>query len=418
MKRRLIFNFLITIGITLAIIGILLFLQVNVRGEQIGIGLIGLGVIIAGLGAVGIKAEEYGFNFWALGAIISYSGILLFMAPFILITFDIDLPALLGIPLPFISIVLGIAFTIFGVYFEESELNIRFSAYLQELRENLSGVSRLRIVVAVALEFINIIFVYGRNKWDIFLVIGNVRQWTFWVFTWDAFDVIIWAMLILIVIIIVFGRAKQFFPTLLGGILTYLQYIWEGIRQFPILLVRALRSAGEQMFGAFRFIWEKFKVFAIQLVHHSYSITMITGVYVAYKGFIGLQRISLIIIFVFLAAVKMGTTYSSSIVQGINRISSTIYTSSFKAQKAALRLIRRKILCPDCSTLISLSEILCPNCGIEVPRCMVCRLPIKEEQKIVQCPSCSYPAHHNHWNEWILMRKSCPRCRELIVERN
>lgn len=415
MKKRLSFNFLIAFGIILAVIGIILYFSDIARGEQIGYGLIGTGVIIAGLGAVGIKAEERGFDFWALSAFISYLGILMFMAPFILVIFAIELPLLFDfIPLELISMVLGVVFTIFGVYFEESELNIRFSAYLRELREILSGVSRLRIFVAVALEVINTIFVAFRNKWSLFLTIGRLRVWTFLGLEIDAFDVIIFAMLILIVVVIVFGRVKKFFTTLLGGFKTYLQYIGRSIRLFPTLFVRALRSVGEHIVGAFKVVWEKFKDFGVHLVHHSYSITMIAGLIVAYVGFANLPQVSLIIIFVFLAAVKIGVTYSSGIVRGIRRLNSTLYTSSFTAKRAVLHLVRRKIMCPNCSTLINLSEILCSNCGTEVPRCMICRIPIKDDQEIAQCPSCAYPAHKNHWDEWILMRKSCPRCRTPI----
>ncbi|MFQ5820894.1 MAG: hypothetical protein ACE5I5_12955 [Candidatus Heimdallarchaeota archaeon] len=415
--RVISFNFLFVIGIILAVIGIIFYFLIDPRGEQIGYGLIGIGVIIAGLGAVGIKAEERGFDFWALSAFISYLGILLFMAPFILAIFDIDLSqwALFDfIPLELISMVLGVVFTIFGVYFEESELNIRFSAYLQELREILSGVSRLRIFVAVALEVINTIFVAFRNKWEPFQRIGDVRKWTFLGLEIDAFDVIIFVMLILIVVVIVFGRVKKFFTTLLGGLKTYIQYIGRSIKLFPTLFVRALKGIGEHIVGAFKVVWEKFKDFGVQLVHHSYSITLVVGVIVAYVGFTDLPQVSLIIIFVFLAAVKIGVTYSSGIVRGIRRLNSALYTSSFTAKRAVLHLVRRKIMCPNCSTLINLSEILCSNCGAEVPRCMICRIPIKEDQEIAQCPSCAYPAHKNHWDEWILMRKSCPRCRNPI----
>ncbi|MFX0206052.1 MAG: hypothetical protein ACFFDT_08690 [Candidatus Hodarchaeota archaeon] len=415
MKKRLSFNFLIVIGIILAVIGIILYFTDITRGEQIGYGLIGTGVIIAGLGAVGIKAEERGFDFWALSAFISYLGILLFMAPFILVIFAIELPLLFDfIPLEFISMVLGVVFTIFGVYFEESELNIRFSAYLRELREILSGVSRLRIFVAVALEVINTFFVALRDINPLFVSIGEVWEWSFLGLEIDAFDVVIFVMLILIVVVIVFGRVKKFFTTLLGGFKTYLQYIGRSLRLFPTLFVRALKSVVEHIVGAFKVVWEKFKDFAVQLVHHSYSITLVAGVIVAYVGFTDLQQVSLIIIFVFLAAVKMGVTYSSSIVRGIHRLNSTLYTSSFTAKRAVLYFVRRKIMCPNCSILINLSEILCSNCGAEVPRCMICRIPIKEDQDIAQCPSCAYPAHKNHWDEWILMRKSCPRCRTAI----
>jgi len=314
------------------------------------------------------------------------------------------------IPLQLISIVFGFVFTIFGVYFEESELNIRFSAYLRELREILSGVSRLRIFVAVALEVINTIFVAFRNKWEPFQRIGDVWKWKWF----DAFDMIIFVMLILILVVIVFGRVKRFFTTLLRGLKTYLQYIGRSIRLFPTLVVRALRCVGEHIVGAFKVVWEKFKDFGVHLIHHSYSITMIAGLIVAYVGFADLPQVSLIIIFVFLAAVKIGVTYSSGIVRGIRRLNSTLYTSSFTAKRAVLHLVRRKILCPNCSTLINLSEILCSNCGAEVPRCMICRFPIKDDQEIAQCPNCSYTAHKNHWDEWILMRKSCPRCRTPI----
>ncbi|MHA1377770.1 MAG: zinc finger domain-containing protein [Candidatus Helarchaeota archaeon] len=45
-------------------------------------------------------------------------------------------------------------------------------------------------------------------------------------------------------------------------------------------------------------------------------------------------------------------------------------------------------------------------------KCMVCGLPIKEEQEHekVYCPHCLNAAHKNHLLEWIKLKGTCPLC--------
>ncbi|MHA1232676.1 MAG: hypothetical protein ACTSRP_21200 [Candidatus Helarchaeota archaeon] len=43
-------------------------------------------------------------------------------------------------------------------------------------------------------------------------------------------------------------------------------------------------------------------------------------------------------------------------------------------------------------------------------RCIVCNLPIKENEKAVKCPHCRNWAHTDHLLEWIKIKGKCPFC--------
>ncbi len=53
-----------------------------------------------------------------------------------------------------------------------------------------------------------------------------------------------------------------------------------------------------------------------------------------------------------------------------------------------------------------------------VEKCMVCALPIKDEEKNekVYCPHCRNPAHENHLIEWIKLKGICPLCRKNLSQ--
>jgi hypothetical protein len=50
--------------------------------------------------------------------------------------------------------------------------------------------------------------------------------------------------------------------------------------------------------------------------------------------------------------------------------------------------------------------------------CMICKLPLKKNQQIVQCPMCQSLFHQEHIREWLRMKKQCPVCRQELKAYN
>ncbi|NHJ03219.1 MAG: hypothetical protein EAX90_00175 [Candidatus Heimdallarchaeota archaeon] len=46
--------------------------------------------------------------------------------------------------------------------------------------------------------------------------------------------------------------------------------------------------------------------------------------------------------------------------------------------------------------------------------CMICKLPLKSEQDIKQCPMCNSLFHHEHIVEWLKVKGKCPVCQQNL----
>ena len=42
--------------------------------------------------------------------------------------------------------------------------------------------------------------------------------------------------------------------------------------------------------------------------------------------------------------------------------------------------------------------------------CMICKLDLREENEILQCPFCRSLFHKEHLEEWLTIKKTCPVC--------
>jgi endogenous inhibitor of DNA gyrase (YacG/DUF329 family) len=47
-------------------------------------------------------------------------------------------------------------------------------------------------------------------------------------------------------------------------------------------------------------------------------------------------------------------------------------------------------------------------------KCIVCNLPIRENQQKLFCPYCGNSAHRTHLLEWIKIKGFCPYCRKNL----
>ena len=50
----------------------------------------------------------------------------------------------------------------------------------------------------------------------------------------------------------------------------------------------------------------------------------------------------------------------------------------------------------------------------KLSRCIVCNLPIKENDPALKCPYCKNYAHRDHLLEWIKIKGKCPFCGRRI----
>ena len=48
-------------------------------------------------------------------------------------------------------------------------------------------------------------------------------------------------------------------------------------------------------------------------------------------------------------------------------------------------------------------------------RCIVCNLPIKQDEMRGRCPDCGHSAHLDHLLEWIKIKGICPFCKRSIT---
>ncbi len=72
------------------------------------------------------------------------------------------------------------------------------------------------------------------------------------------------------------------------------------------------------------------------------------------------------------------------------------------------------IPCPNCSSKIDKTQLICPNCGYELPKCVVCNLFIDENEEIETCPECGATGHRAHFLEWVRVKGICPICKNPI----
>lgn len=46
--------------------------------------------------------------------------------------------------------------------------------------------------------------------------------------------------------------------------------------------------------------------------------------------------------------------------------------------------------------------------------CMICKLPLKQDQEIKQCPMCNSLFHQNHIIDWLRVKGKCPVCQQTL----
>ena len=59
-----------------------------------------------------------------------------------------------------------------------------------------------------------------------------------------------------------------------------------------------------------------------------------------------------------------------------------------------------KSSCYYCGSLIMLEEKVCSSCKKKIPHCSICKLSIKQQEEMGQCPKCETLCHFEHLKTW------------------
>ncbi|MHA1743218.1 MAG: hypothetical protein ACTSV6_03080 [Candidatus Heimdallarchaeota archaeon] len=92
----------------------------------------------------------------------------------------------------------------------------------------------------------------------------------------------------------------------------------------------------------------------------------------------------------------------------------------YKEQKEGAVLSFKKTIprnCYWCGTPVETQATVCPSCGKELLRCVICKLPISFEDDVGACSFCEAKGHLTHFEEWVKSQGKCPSClRDLPLE--
>lgn len=74
---------------------------------------------------------------------------------------------------------------------------------------------------------------------------------------------------------------------------------------------------------------------------------------------------------------------------------------------------RAEIMTPN-GTIIDSMQVLVYKGDVEDRFCMICKLELRINQEILECPLCGSLYHKEHLMKWIRINKKCPVCRGLL----
>jgi len=72
--------------------------------------------------------------------------------------------------------------------------------------------------------------------------------------------------------------------------------------------------------------------------------------------------------------------------------------------------------CYHCGYPIRKDATTCEDCGKEIIRCVVCKLPVSLGDTLGQCSLCEAKAHYEHMLDWVQKRGKCPHCQQKVPE--
>ncbi|MFX1514653.1 MAG: hypothetical protein ACFFCQ_18970 [Promethearchaeota archaeon] len=322
---------------------------------------ISIEILIIALGFVVERLQVRGFEFWVLGAVVSYLGFLILFTPLMLFTLGITLE-----PTWFAGFVLFGGLIILSGYFVEAyDLNERF--------------------IRKALEIIEVI-----QKAEYRKIPGRIGS-----FVWEIFKVTIFYI----------SRGIRRLRTILKHFITsIMSFIGEYLR----LLLSFIRAIPRTVKRFFLLLFEaaRANVYLFVLLGGIGAIITYQEEMGWFNAGVGLGSVTL-----FMAGLLFAYPRRERIGRLVQATQDRAWNLTWQTQNMVQRITRRKRLCEKCGATLKVTDRKCPSCDAAPERCQVCGLPITADKGIFHCPSCSSPFHEPHWQQWQRMGKGCPICR-------
>lgn len=344
------------------VVTIFLILEIttsNPFNDRATTALLGITIILFLLGFIIDQLKFREFRFWALGAMVSFLGIVLLFSPVIFYGLGNN-----DVISWFIVIVGGILLILFGYTIEAYELNNKVAKILINL--------------------------------------------------WEAIRTFQWRKIP--------KRIGQLIFTITTGIITY---IAMGFRRFRYVVKRTFQaifgfisSSLKQMYRLIISLpryTKKFIIFCYEfnywLIIPLFAIAFLKLLNLPFPNALVVVLSFLTLLLLVLAVLQSNEELAQRYLQVLRMRSwETIQNISIKIQKTASSVGRYK--CSNCNAPVKLGQEKCENCSQEIKQCSICKLPIKKDQEVSTCEHCLYPAHKNHWDQWISMKHPCPVCKQ------
>lgn len=363
LKSKLFISYGTIIGFVIFALVITIFLVLEITlnnpfSDRITTALLGITIILFLLGFIIDQLKFRDFRFWALGAIVSFTGVVFLFSPVILYGIGNNDGLLWGV-----VIVLGVLLILFGYTIEAYELNNKVAKILIALWENIRNFQWRKIPSKI---------------FRLFVV----------VFTGIASYILL--------------GFKQFKYVIVKSTKSLIGFISITISQIYRLLISLPRYTKKFV----KFCYEYNYLLIIPLF--AFSILKILNL--PFPSILFYVLIFLTIFLIVLAVLQSNEELSQQYLQSLREQSwKALQSISIKIQKSASVIGKYK--CSNCNAPLKLGEERCENCSEEIRQCSICKLPIKKDQEISVCSHCQYPAHTNHWKQWIGMNHPCPICK-------
>ena len=333
--------------------------QVNPFSSRVTSAILGITIIVFLLGVIIDQLKYRNFRFWALGALVSFLGVLLFFSPVLFYGIGSD-----NYILWVICISVGAILILFGYTIEAYELNNKVAKILLNLWESISTFQYKkipgRILKLVGFLVFGLLYYIGLGFRKFKSVVKRAFSSTMSFITKSVN-----AMVRLIFSLPGYTKKTIFFL-----------YEYNYLIILPLFLFTAMRLLQFQL----------------------------PFIFLIVLGF-------LFVLLVIMAILNSNEELSQRYVRSLRTRSwEALQTISIRIQKTTSSVGRYK--CQNCGSPLKLGQEHCEVCEYKVKHCSICKLPIKKGQPTAVCSHCLYPAHENHWDQWTRMNNHCPICKQ------
>ena len=287
---------------------VLELLHLNIFSQRELSAIMGSAIIILLLGFIIDQLHYRGFNFWALGAIISFTGVLIFFSPIILYGLENN-----DTTLWLILVVIGIVLIIFGYTVEAYELNNKIAKIMINLWDAVVNYQWQKIPGKIAL-LISVIF-YGLFSY----AIRGIKQ------------------------------IKRIIKEVLTGSYNFIKIsilrLIDLVLEIPNMIIKMVRLFYSQSF------WLIPAIIIIVLNYNYMSNTLIGNIALV---------ICLVLIFLIAISFTNQNRMQQFTTNVVNRSWETIQTVTVKIQEVKQKIGKYK--CLECNKPINLDQQICENC--------------------------------------------------------